>query len=72
MEYTELLEGFFVQLDPLEEGFSGALVDLYQRRVGHPPLPPLAQRRRIPFGSPRGGEHPKEVRRPHRASPARV
>jgi hypothetical protein len=73
MEYTELLEEFFVQLDPLEEGFSGALVELYQRRAGHPPLPPLAQRRRISFGSPRGEEeHPEEVRRPHRGSPARV
>ena len=34
MEYTVLLEEFFVQLDPLEEGFSGALVELYQRRAG--------------------------------------
>ena len=42
IEYTELLEEFFVQLDPLEQGFSGALVEFYQRRAEHPPLPPLA------------------------------
>jgi sporulation-control protein spo0M len=31
MEVTELLEALVVELDPLEDGFSGALVEVYRR-----------------------------------------
>jgi hypothetical protein len=31
MEVTELLEAVVVELDPLEDGFSGALVEVYRR-----------------------------------------
>jgi hypothetical protein len=30
MEYIELLEVLFVEMDPLEEGFSGALVEVHR------------------------------------------
>ena len=30
MEYTELLESLFVELDQLENGFSGALVEVHR------------------------------------------
>ena len=31
MEYIELLEVLFVEMDPLEEGFSGALVEVHRQ-----------------------------------------
>jgi hypothetical protein len=30
MEHTELLEVLFVEMDPLEDGFSGALVEVHR------------------------------------------
>ena len=30
MEHSELLEALFVELDPLEDGFSGALVEVHR------------------------------------------
>jgi hypothetical protein len=30
MEYTELLEALFVEMAPLEDGFSGALVEVHR------------------------------------------
>ena len=30
MAYTELLEVLFVEMDPLEDGFSGALVEVHR------------------------------------------
>ena len=34
MEYIELLDVLFVEMDPLEEGFSGALVEVHPRVIG--------------------------------------
>jgi hypothetical protein len=30
MEYTELLESLFVELDPLEDGFAGVLLEIHR------------------------------------------